>query len=55
MKYLVTVANGEWMSERTVSEVDTVKVRDGVYIFFDKDATILFSSPIDSTVCVELA
>lgn len=55
MSYLITVANGDWMTERKIIEVNSIEVRDDVYIFFDKDSTILFSSPIDSTVSVELA
>ena len=55
MNYLIAVANGDWMTERKVIEVNSIEVRDDVYIFYDKDGTILFSSPIDSTVSVELA
>lgn len=55
MNYLITVANGDWVSERAVSEVRNVVVRDGVYILFDAEGSILFTSPIDSTVSVELA
>ncbi|WP_339236886.1 hypothetical protein [Oceanobacillus sp. FSL W7-1281] len=55
MNYLIAVANGDWMTERKVIEVNSIEVRDDVYIFYDKDGTILFSSPIDSTISVELA
>lgn len=51
----ITVANGEWKKEVTVIEVHEVKVEDGAYILFDAAGNFLFSSPFDSTICVELA
>lgn len=40
MNYLITVANGDWMTERTVTEVRNVVVRDGVYILFDSEGSL---------------
>ncbi len=54
MIYLATVANGdrEWSIE--IPGVENVVVKDSVYVLYDKNNTVLFSSPVDSLVCLEV-
>lgn len=54
MKYLVVVANGDYVTNRRVSEVEHIVIDEGVYTLYDKENTILFSSPADSLVYLEL-
>lgn len=55
MIYSVVVANGEMVTERQIGSVSNIVIENDVYILYDKEGTILFSSPIDSTVSIELA
>lgn len=54
MTYSIVVANGEVMEERFVDNVARVSIKSETYIFLDDVGTLLFSSPIDSTVSVKL-
>lgn len=54
MNYSVMVADGDWKSERKVTEVTDVKVEDGVYLLSDKNGAVLFSSPVESLVYLEV-
>lgn len=54
MIYLVVVANGEMVTERNISGVSNVVIENDVYILYDKDGVVVFSSPVDSTVSIEL-
>ncbi|WP_440896249.1 hypothetical protein ACS127_17265 [Amphibacillus sp. Q70] len=50
MTYLVMVANGEWIDKIQVDGVDTVRIDDGIYCFWDKGGDVIFSSPFESTI-----
>lgn len=54
MIYSVVVANGEMVTERQVGNVSKVVIENDVYILYDKDGVVVFSSPVDSTVSLEL-
>ncbi|WP_156520678.1 hypothetical protein [Oceanobacillus sp. Castelsardo] len=54
MKYLVVVANGDYVTNRRVSEVEYIVIDEGVYTLYDKENKVLFSSPADSLVYLEL-
>lgn len=54
MKYLVVVANGEMVINRRITGVCHVNIEDGIYTLRDKDGIVLFSTPTDSLVYLEL-
>ncbi|MBN6206376.1 hypothetical protein JYK21_07915 [Ralstonia pickettii] len=54
MRYLAVVANGDIVTNRRIAEVERIVIEEGIYILYDKEGTILFSSPTDSLVYLEL-
>lgn len=54
MKYLVVVANGEMVTNRRIAGVERVVIADGIYALYDRGGLLLFSSPVDSLVYLEL-
>ncbi|MCR1833065.1 hypothetical protein NSA56_01470 [Oceanobacillus caeni] len=54
MRYLAVVANGDYVTNRRISGVEHITIAEGVYVLYDKENKVLFSSPADSLVYLEL-
>lgn len=54
MKYLAAVANGDEVTNVYITEVKKVIIEEGIYILYDVEGAVLFSSPSDSLVYLEL-
>lgn len=52
MDYEIKIANGVETENMIIVNVLNVDLEDGAYSFYNKDRTLLFSSPVDSVVYV---
>src|SRR5690625_4035303 len=52
MMYTAVSANGSNEIELSINGVHTVSVEGNVYFLYGKSGEVLFSSPVDSVVCI---
>lgn len=50
MDYRIITANGENENDITVTDVESIDIKEEAYVFYGHDKKMIFSSPLESTV-----